>query len=193
MNTFTPSRSSPGFSLIEVLVALVVLLVGLLSFASLLIRASKAEMESYQRVQALILMQDITDRIHTNRKVASCYVTPNPAGGSDYVGSGYSGTPACTAGSAEQQTRAVADLTDWNSQLQGAAEDKSGAKVGAMIGARGCVAYDSVAKQYIISVVWQGLSDTAAPAAGLNCGNGLYGSSAKRRVVSTVLSIADLT
>ena len=102
MNPYIPPRRSSGFSLIEVLVALVVLLIGLLSFASLLIRASKAEMESYQRVQALILMQDITDRIHTNRKVASCYVTPNPTGGSDYVGSGYSGTPACTAGSAEQ-------------------------------------------------------------------------------------------
>ena len=188
MKTFAPQLNH-GFSLIEILVSMVVLVIGLLGFASLLVNSNKAEMESYQRVQALILMQDITDRINTNRKVASCYVTSNATG----VGTGYSDTPVCVAGSVEQQARAVADLTAWNVALQGAAETKSGGNVGAMIGARGCVTYDTVAKQYTVTVAWQGLSDTAAPAAGLTCGNGLYGTTAKRRVVSSVLSIADLS
>ena len=188
MKTFVPQLNH-GFSLIEILVSMVVLVIGLLGFASLLVNSNKAEMESYQRVQALILLQDITDRINTNRKVASCYVTLSASG----VGTGYSGTPACIAGSAEQQARAVADLTAWNDALQGAAEAKGGANVGAMIGARGCVAYDTVAEQYTVTVAWQGLSDTAAPAAGLSCGDGLYGTNAKRRVVSNVLSIADLS
>lgn len=189
MKTFAPQLSH-GFSLIEILVSMVVLVIGLLGFASLLVNSNKAELESYQRVQALILMQDITDRINTNRKVASCYVTPNSAG----VGTGYSDTPVCTAGSVEQQARAVADLTAWNDALQGAAETKSGVgNVGAMIGARGCVDYDAVSKQYTVTVAWQGLSDTAAPTAGLTCGSGLYGTDAKRRVVSSVLFIADLS
>jgi len=194
MKTFVSQRNA-GFSLIEILVSLVVLLIGLLGFASLLVHANKAEMESYQRVQALILLQDMADRINTNRKVASCYVTPNPTGGSAYVGTGYSSTPVCTAGSAEQQTRAVADLTEWNTVLQGAAETNaiSGNSVGAMIGARGCVAYDSTTKQYTVTVVWQGLSATASPTAGLTCGSGLYGTETKRRAVSTVLSIANLS
>jgi len=187
------THRNAGFSLIEILVSLVVLLIGLLGFASLLVQANKAEMESYQRVQALILMQDIVDRINTNRKVASCYVTPNPGGGSAYVGTGYSSTPVCTAGSAEQQARAVADLTDWNDLLQGAAETTDDGNVGAMIGARGCVAFDSATNQYTVTVAWQGLSETAAPPAGLTCASGLYGNEAKRRAVSTVLSIANLT
>lgn len=187
MNLLQHPRSS-GFSLIEILVALVVLMIGLLGFASLQVHANTAEMESYQRVQALILLQDIVDRINSNRKVARCYVT-----GGSYVGTGYSSTPVCSAGSVEEQARAVADLTAWNSLLQGAAEVKGGGKVGAMIGARGCVAYDSTAKQYTVSVAWQGLSDTNAPPAALDCGSGLYGSSSKRRVVSSVVSIADLT
>ncbi len=194
MNTFPLQRNS-GFSLIEILVSLVVLMIGLLGFASLQVHANTAEMESYQRVQALILMQDIVDRINANRKAASCYVTPNPTGGTNYVGTGYSGTPVCTAGSAEQQTRAVEDLTAWNNALLGAAETNisSGSNVGAMIGARGCVEYDTASKQYTVTVAWQGLSDTTAPPAGLSCGDGLYGTSSKRRVVSSVLSIADLT
>mgnify|MGYP001567946419 CR=1 FL=1 len=192
MKTMPPRRSA-GFSLIEILVSLVVLLIGLLGFASLLVQANKAEMESYQRVQALILMQDIVDRINTNRKAASCYVTPNPGGGSAYVGTGYSSTPVCTAGSVEQQARAVADLTEWNNLLQGAAETKGGNSVGAMVGARGCVAFDGASSQYTVTVVWQGLSDTTAPADGLTCGSGLYGNEAKRRAVSTVLSIANLS
>ena len=191
MNRLAPQHCN-GFSLIEILVSLVVLMIGLLGFASLLVNSNKAEMESYQRVQALILMQDIMDRINTNRRVASCYVTPNPAGGNNYVGTGYAGTPLCTAGSIEQQTRAIADLGEWNNLLQGAAESNAGGNVGAMIGARGCVAFDDVSNQYTITVVWQGLSDTTAPAAGLSCGSGLYGNNTRRRAVSSVLSIASL-
>jgi len=191
-NAGNPPRNA-GFSLIEILVSLVVLLIGLLGFASLLVHANKAEMESYQRVQALILMQDIVDRINTNRKVASCYVTPNPGGGGAYVGTGYSGTPVCSAGSAAQQARAVADLTEWNDLLQGAAEANSGGNVGAMIGARGCVAFDSASNQYTVTVVWQGLSDTTEPPAALTCGSGLYGAETKRRAVSSVLAIANLS
>lgn len=182
-----------GFSLIEILVALVVLLIGLLGFASLLVHANKAELESYQRVQALILMQDIVDRINANRKAVSCYVTPNPTGGSDYVGTGYSGTPTCTAGSVEQQARAISDVQAWDALLKGASETKASSNVGAMIGARGCVAFDSATNQYTVTVVWQGLSDTTAPPAALTCGSGLYGSTAKRRAVSTVLAIANLS
>lgn len=196
MKIITPQRNprcNAGFSLIEILVSLVVLLIGLLGFASLLVQSNKAEMESYQRVQALILMQDIVDRINTNRKVASCYVTPNPGGGSAYVGTGYTGTPVCTAGSAEQQARAVADLTEWNDLLQGAAETKDGGNIGAMVGARGCVAFDSATNQYVVTVAWQGLSDTTAPVSGLTCGSGLYGDDRKRRAVSSVLSIANLS
>ena len=187
-------QPNAGFSLIEILVSMVVLVIGLLGFASLLVNSNKAELESYQRVQALILLQDISDRINTNRKVASCYVTPNPGGGNDYVGTGYTSTPICTAGSVDQQTRAVADLSAWDTALKGAAESTTvSGNVGAMIGARGCVSYDTATKQYTITVAWQGLSDTNAPTAGLSCGNGLYGTSTKRRVVSSVLSIADLS
>lgn len=176
-----------GFSLIEVLVSLVLLLIGLLGFSALQARASTAELESYQRVQALILMQDMVDRINANRSVASCYVTAS------YVGTGYVGTPTCSAGSAAQQTLAVDDMTAWSNLLQGSAETNDGNNVGAMIGARGCVSYDAATQRYTITLAWQGRSPTVLPSAGLSCGADLYGAETQRRTVSTILTIANLT
>ncbi|MDE2388510.1 MAG: type IV pilus modification protein PilV, partial [Betaproteobacteria bacterium] len=63
-----------GVSLIEVLVTMVVLAVGLLGLAGLQIRLQSSELESYQRTQALILLEDMTNRISTNRANAAAYV-----------------------------------------------------------------------------------------------------------------------
>lgn len=181
------SVHSAGFSLIEVLVSLVILMLGLLGFVALQARASTAELESYQRVQALVLMQDIVDRLNANRKVASCYVT------SSYVGTGNSGTPTCASGSSTQQALAVADMTAWDSLLKGAAETSGSSNVGAMVGARGCITYDATTQEYLVTVAWQGRSATTAPPASLSCGSGLYGNESQRRTVSTIVSIANLT
>lgn len=187
-------RRNAGFSLIEVLVALVILLVGLLGLAGLQVRAQQAEMESYQRAQALVLLQDMVDRINANRKVAGCYaITTDTANGQPSLGIGYTGTPACSAGTAQQNATAVTDLTAWSDSLKGAAETAGGNNIGAMIGARGCVSYDSTAGIYTVTVAWQGLSSTAAPA-GLSCGKGQYGTDeTRRRAISATLRIATLS
>ena len=68
-----------GFSLIEVLVTILILMVGLLGLAGLQSRALTAQMEAYQRSQALILLKDMADRINANRNVASCYAVSTPS------------------------------------------------------------------------------------------------------------------
>lgn len=190
----TKSRhQNAGFGMIEVLVTLIILLTGLLGLAGLLTRSQQAEMESYQRAQALILLQDINDRINANRKVAACYaITTDAATGTPYLGTGYVGTPGCASGTAEQNALAIADITAWSNTLTGASEVKGGANVGAMIGARGCV--KTIATDtYMVIVAWQGLGTTSAPVASLACANTLYGDDeARRRVVSTTFRIANL-
>lgn len=184
-------RQSAGFSMIEILVTLVILLVGLLGLAGLLTHSQQAEMESYQRAQALILLQDMADRINANRKVAACYALTAATDGTPYLGTGYTGTPNCASGTAEQNYRANTDMTAWSNALQGASEIKGGANVGAMIGARGCI--KTIATDtYMILVAWQGMSATSAPVASLACANTLYGDEAQRRVVSTIFRIAKL-
>jgi type IV pilus assembly protein PilV len=194
LNLSTNPRKNAGFGMIEVLVSLVIILTGLLGLAGLLTLGQQAEMESYQRAQALVLLEDMVGRINANRKVAACYgaTTTNATTGTPYLGSSATSTPACTSGTSEQNATAIADLAAWNSALIGAAETQGGSNVGAMIGARGCISLTAT-DTYLISVAWQGLNPTFAPSAGLGCGKDLYGSETKRRVVSTTLRIANLT
>lgn len=63
------SRQS-GMTLIEVLIAIVVLAVGLLGIASMLMLSSKANTSSYTKQQAVQAVYDIFDRIRANSQAA---------------------------------------------------------------------------------------------------------------------------
>ena len=168
-----------GLSMIEVLVTLVILMVGLLGLAGLQMQGLRSEMESYQRVQALILLQDMAGRINSNRVNAAAYVANN-------IGTG-DGQPAdCTALAAGQPR----DICEWSNTLKGSGETTGGsAAVGAIIGGRGCITQPA-ANTYQISVVWQGLGNTFAPTN--PCGATLYGAETQRRVVSINVTMGTL-
>lgn len=194
-------RSLPqgGFTLLEVLVSLVILVFGLLGLIGLQARAQIATFESYQRGQAMILVQDMADRIATNRGAAGCYtITTDTTTGTPYFGTGYSGTPACTAAVGTATTRALADsdLVAWNNALKGAAVSGN---QGGVIGARGCVSYTAATNSYRVAVAWQGMAATVAPTAGdsaATCAKGLYesgGTDLQRREVNVTVRIANLT
>lgn len=196
----TPGR---GFSMIEVLVALLIIVLGLLGLAGLQVRMQQAEFESYQRAQAVILLQDMVERINLHRITSSCFSFSNPVSGTPYLGTGTTMAISCSASTANDNAQAVAALTEWNSLLQGAAETKGGAGAGAMVGARGCVNYaagtevlDSTGAAvpgtgiYTVAVSWQGTTDTFAPT--VACGNGLYGTETRRRTISTTFRQAYL-
>lgn len=191
-----PPRRPAGFSLIEVLVTLAIVAVGLLGLAGLQAKATQAEFESYQRAQAIILVNAIVDRISANRDSAACYaITTNVTSGTPYVGStgsGYLGTPSCLAGfkDADGKLRAETDLSDWDAELKGAAVTLAGGSVGAIIGARGCVTFDAATSTYTAAVAWQGA--TATFALPNTCGKNLYGPETQRRVVTGQVRFATL-
>ncbi len=62
----TQRRRQRGFSLLEVLVALLVLSIGLLGLAALQTMGLKFNTQSYQRTQAVLNAYDIIDRIRAN-------------------------------------------------------------------------------------------------------------------------------
>jgi type IV pilus assembly protein PilV len=198
MNTMPTQR---GFTLLEVLISLIVLMIGLLGLAGLIVNVQKADLDSYQRRQAVILLQDMVNRMNANRRVASCYaITTNTTTGVPYLGSDSAVTPACTAGSSGEPERAISDMQEWDAALKGAAETYSSANAGAMIGARGCIV-DLGSGLYRISVAWQGTGNTFEPPSGINCAKDLYGDgdgdgvtdNLRRRVISAIVSIPDLT
>ena len=170
------SRSAQaGTTMMEVLVSIVIVVIGLLGLAGLQSRASVAEMEAFQRAQAMVLLQDMSDRINANRKHAMEYVTAAPLG-----------TGGTAPGSCAGLNGSARDLCEWENALLGAAESSGGLKVGAMIGARGCVAAinATMPREMQIAVVWQGIVATAAPGA-TDCGSGQYGDEKTRRAITS--------
>ena len=173
-------RTMHGNTLIEILVSIVIVVVGLLGLAGLQSRATIAEMEAYQRAQALVLLQDMADRINANRKTSMNYVTAAPQG----TDLGYQDCGALAG--------APLDQCEWSNELVGAGESTGGTKVGAMVGARGCVinTVATMPRQFTVAVVWQGLTPTAVP--GTTCGAGLYGDERTRRAVTLNVTIGCL-
>jgi len=176
-----------GSTLIEVLVALIVIAFGLLGLAGLQTRMQASEMEAYQRSQALILLNDMANRVAINRRVAAAYVTAAP------LGSGM--TCPATSG-----TRDQIDKAEWCEALQGAAERAGASKVGTVVGGRGCVQRLGN-NEYLITVAWQGLVPVSVPSSGVTCGKDLYDGAAGapctgdlcRRTVTTLVRIGTLS
>jgi len=167
--------SAEGFALVEVMVTMILLSVGLLGLAGLQARTSVMEMESYQRTQALILAQDMAERIQANKRNAAGYVGDDFGIGSDAGCAGSSGVRF--------------DLCAWSSAIRGATEKSGTVNVGTLLGGRGCVVAAS-AHQYQVIVVWQGLMPTVAPAA--HCGRDRYGADSYRRAVIVPVWLARL-
>jgi type IV pilus assembly protein PilV len=73
--TFSSARSQSGFSMIEVLAAVLLLMVGVLGYAALQTRAMQSTGESYFRAQAMGIAQDLASRMRVNAAQKSAYTT----------------------------------------------------------------------------------------------------------------------
>ena len=193
-----PRNHQSGYLMIEVLITMFILAIGLLGVVGLQARAEQAETDSYQRTQALILAQDMADRIAANRTVAfdtstSPYIVLTTAP---------LGTGAAKDCSGPTATADI-DLCAWSDALLGAAEsyggtcDTSAASTrgqncaGTLLNARGCITSPAT-HVYLIQVVWQGMTPSAAPPSSVACGSGSYGADELRRAVTTVVQIGDI-
>jgi type IV pilus assembly protein PilV len=171
----SPPAGQSGVTMLEVLVTILIVAIALLGLAGLQARLRAAEQESFQRAQALILLQDMVDRIRANRHESPQYVTGTPLGTGNAL-------DVCAG-----LTDFKRDLCEWNNALLGASESSGGGSVGAMIGARGCIT-NTVATmpyEFVVAVAWQGLTPTSTPTVS-TCGQGSYGANdAYRRVLAT--------
>ena len=189
-------RSQRGITLVEVLVTLVILAIGLLGLVGLQARVQVLQIESYQRAQALMLLNDMAGRVANNRNHAADYIT-------DYVTTPPLGAGIADCSSYGTSTRQLADASEWCAALNGASETQGGNSVGAMVGGRGCVD-DLGGGAYLVTVAWQGLVPIPVPDAlrdGVACGRDQYDGGTGsvctgdlcRRFVTTVVQISTLT
>jgi type IV pilus assembly protein PilV len=184
--TVSGSRArARGFTLIEILVTIVILVFGLLGIVGLQAKATNVEMESYQRGQGLALLHDMEARIAASRSIVEVGFldgTVSSVDGSVYVGSGAGATnfvdgagdcvppPAPPWSNAQKLVAAQYEACQWAQMLLGTAAQEGASNVGAMIGARGCLIRmvppenNAIADIYVV-VVWQGITKgSEAPA-----------------------------
>jgi type IV pilus assembly protein PilV len=105
-------RHHQGFSLIEVLIALVILSVGLLGIAAMVSVSLKSKDSSYMQTQATALAQGILDRMRANRAAADL-------GSYNINFSGTATTVACVGSTKNCSSTDIAnfDLADWKASL----------------------------------------------------------------------------
>lgn len=93
-------RHDRGFTLVEALVALLVLSVGLLGIAALYVETLRASRMSLYRTQAVNFATDLADRMRANRLPTTAYNCGSP----------------CVPASGGNPV-AIADLTDWMGRI----------------------------------------------------------------------------
>lgn len=160
-----------GFSLLEVIITMAILAVGLLGLAGLQARALNAEAESFSRTQALMLANEMADRMNANLAEVKTSTAANTGyhqqsgGGINVVfGAGYSNdcitgannTPALQAACcAAKASIAARDLCEWDLSIKGIGESIGNNKVGGMSAGRACVFNTGTSGEFQIDVVWQ--------------------------------------
>jgi len=171
-------KAQSGFSMLEILITIAILVVGLLGLAGLQANVAKAEFEAYQRAQALVLVQEVADRISANKVNAASYVMNDL---------GASGVVADCSGMTDYKL----DLCEINNMVVGASEKQDGTtSVGGMLNARACITNPQI-NVYVVTIAWQGLRRTKAPVEA--CGQGGYGDDSLRRTVSYPIRRATLS
>lgn len=161
------SRAS-GFSLIEVLIAVIILAIGLLGIAGLQVTSKRTSFEALQRVTAVMLAQDITERIRANKGELSTYT-----GKPDVTATvpAAAPNPDCGAATCTPAEMVDYDVYQWQQAILGASETKGGANAGGLILPTGCITAGVNTGEVTIAIAWRGLTKLSNPTINA-CGSG---------------------
>jgi type IV pilus assembly protein PilV len=148
---YATRRALHGFTIVEALVALVVLAVGMLGIASLYVTTLRASGSATSRMQAINLANDLGARIRANRTAGAAYGGAAAATADTCTGTGVTCTPA---------QMAAHDLEAWQRAIQAALP---GAPVGVVN-----VDTTTTPPTYQIRVSWVEAGETVAQSFTLN-------------------------
>jgi type IV pilus assembly protein PilV len=185
--------SQGGFTLIEVLIAILVISVGLLATASLQLLSKRSNYDAVQRTTAAQLAGDLLERMRSNPAALLTYIPDAPLGGNTL------GAPAtdCEGAGADCTADELAafDLWQWEQALDGANETQAGASAGGLISAQACITGPGFGGNgiYTVAIAWRGMTDSTNPATN-DCGegSGLFGDGDEFRRVLVVNSFINV-
>jgi type IV pilus assembly protein PilV len=136
------SRRPRGFTLLEVLIALLIFSLGLLGLAGLMVVSVKTNQSAYLRTQASFLAQSMADRMRANIAVIDEYE------GDYHIGT--AGNATCETTACDPTALAANDRAVWSRQLVTQMPDNATASIqcdGASLGApqtAGAATYDGL-------------------------------------------------
>ena len=133
---------SRGFSLLEVMIALLVLSIGLLGIAGLQVFSLKYNHQSYERTQATLLINEIVDRMRANPAAVQSGLYDNVPR-SDAYGT-YSGFGTCPTTCSSTDLFNY-DVYEWKKRIQDA---------GMLASGQGGVTLDPATGLYVITISW---------------------------------------
>ena len=179
-------RKLNGFSLLELLIALVVFSIGLLAIAGLQTVAKQANFEAVQRTTAAQVANGLLEDMRTNGNGIDIYAgAPDLGGGA----AGAEPVPNCRDGNeCNAAQKAAHDLWFWEQVLDGNLETNGGIGAGGLVLPTLCMTgpVGGGAGVYTVTIVWRGTASITSNVAN-PCGtaSGNYGAQNEfRRVLS---------
>ncbi|MBA6264727.1 MAG: type IV pilus assembly protein PilV [Colwellia sp.] len=153
-----PLSVNKGMTLIEVLVALVILVTGIFGAVAMQASAKKGSFDAMQRSVASALAQDIIERMRSNDSDFLVLETYQGVYGAalNAIPGVRCNSAASLCTSAQMVTN---DLYEWEVKLMGADVTAGGKNSGGLVGAFGCIDHNRNAVTVVIS--WQGRIETA--------------------------------
>jgi len=142
------AKRQTGFTLLEILIAIVVLSIGLLGLAGLQANSLKNNNSAYQRTQASLLANEMLDRIRANRLGLA-------AGAYDALDSSSTSDPGCITSGCTPAQIAQYDAHDWSDRLDNL-----------LPSGKGTVSGNGTNSIFTITVMWD---DEHTGATGTNC------------------------
>ena len=189
-----PHTSQRGFSLIELLVALIVFSIGLLAIAGLQTVSKRANYESLQRTVAAQVAGGALEDMRTNGGGIDIYLAAGNIGGNSR---GAEPAPNCSAGAeCNPAQKAAYDLWFWEQLLDGNFEMNAGIAAGGLVLPTLCVIGPVAggAGTYQVTIVWRG-SATITNGVNNTCGlaSGNYGAQNELRRIVQIPTFIDPT
>ena len=181
-----------GFSLLELLVALVVFSIGLLAVAGLQTVSKQANFEGLQRTTATQIAHGLLEDMRMNGDALDVYRTAGELGAGSRGGEP---VPNCNAAAeCNAQQKAAHDLWFWEQVIDGNMETNNGAGTGGLVLPTLCIDGPAVGGPgiYRVTIVWRGtasITNVSNNACGAVSGN--YGGNLEFRRIIQVPTYID--